>query len=156
MAQFNFRLFLRPTAIGKSIIDRLNSEGADRQADSRRWIELGYALEQAGFRLDGTVVYQGGQIFSSDHPGTIPAIVHTFSGASSVPAAVDPAPTIPLGTTVRQGSVRLATAMPAENVPFKEMDNAPGSEKTTVAPDSGTKTTPVADEMSLNLRNLSL
>ena len=56
MAQYNFRLFLKPTVIGQAIIDRLSPEGADRQALARRWIELGYALEQAGFQR-GTIAY---------------------------------------------------------------------------------------------------
>lgn len=51
---YQFRLIVRPTTIGKAIIDRLEAEGVDRTSESRRWLELGFAAEQAGFRLDGT------------------------------------------------------------------------------------------------------
>jgi hypothetical protein len=47
------RFQLRPTVVGEAIMDRLNAQGADRAAEARRWIELGFAAEQAGFRLDG-------------------------------------------------------------------------------------------------------
>jgi hypothetical protein len=73
MAQYNFRLFLKPTIIGQAIIDRLSPEGADRQALARRWIELGYALEQAGFRLDGTTLFQGARPLSLEMPVAVPA-----------------------------------------------------------------------------------
>lgn len=73
MAQYNFRLFLKPTVVGQAIIDRLSPEGADRQALARRWIELGYALEQAGFRLDGTTVFQGARPLPLETPVAVPA-----------------------------------------------------------------------------------
>lgn len=58
MKGFHFRLFLRPTVIGGLIIERLTAPGVDRQAESRRWMELGFAAEQAGFRLDGAAICQ--------------------------------------------------------------------------------------------------
>ncbi len=48
------RFVLRPTVVGEAIMDRLSAPGVDRAAESRRWIELGFAAEQAGFRMDGS------------------------------------------------------------------------------------------------------
>ena len=48
------RFILRPTVVGEAIMDRLSAPGVDRAAESRRWIELGFAAEQAGFRMDGS------------------------------------------------------------------------------------------------------
>lgn len=88
MKQFNFRLFLRPTAVGKIIIDRLTSEGVDRQADARRWIELGYMCEQAGFRVDGSTLFQAGRPAAEQPaPGQV-AVQSTAVAALSAPAAV--------------------------------------------------------------------
>jgi hypothetical protein len=88
MAQYNFRLFLKPTAVGQAIIDRLSPEGADRQALARRWIELGYALEQAGFRLDGTTVFQGARPLSLDAPVAVPAQWPQAPAAGAAPREV--------------------------------------------------------------------
>lgn len=51
---YQFRLIVRPTVVGEEIIARLEAQGVDRTAESRRWLELGFAAEQAGFRLDGS------------------------------------------------------------------------------------------------------
>jgi hypothetical protein len=83
MANFHFRLFVRPTLIGKAIIAKLTAEGTDRQADARRWLELGYAVEQAGFRLDGTTVYQGARQLAAEQPVVM-----------SLPVPTVPAPAI--------------------------------------------------------------
>lgn len=86
MAHFNFRLFLRPTLVGRIIIDRLTAEGADRQAEARRWIELGYMCEQAGFRLDGNTLFQAGRPAGTETSATAQLAVH------SVPVSVATAP----------------------------------------------------------------
>jgi hypothetical protein len=42
---------------------RLQRPALDRSAELRRLIELGYAAEQAGFILDGTILRNGGRIW---------------------------------------------------------------------------------------------
>ena len=83
MAHFNFRLFLRPTLVGKIIIDRLTAEGADRQAEARRWIELGYMCEQAGFRLDGNTLFQAGRPAATEASATAQLAVHSMPVATA-------------------------------------------------------------------------
>lgn len=154
MAQFNFRLFLRPTAIGRVIIDRLSEEGADRQADSRRWIELGYAVEQAGFRLDGTTVYQGAHRLAVDQPAAIHAPV------ALVPtAALQPAPAAPLGVAAAPGAAvtPVAPAQPPARVtaPSPAVELAAAGSVTEAPTGPVVHPSPVIDEMTNNLRNLS-
>jgi hypothetical protein len=90
MAHFNFRLFLRPTLVGKIIIDRLTAEGADRQAEARRWIELGYMCEQAGFRLEGNTLFQAGRPATAEASLTTQLPVHSMPVAAMVAPEVTP------------------------------------------------------------------
>lgn len=163
MAQYNFRLFLKPTAIGQAIIDRLSPEGADRQALARRWIELGYALEQAGFRLDGTTVFQGGRQVSFDTPVALPVpaqwlappaadvaqrgpdlAVASTATPTSAPAPTDP--NVASGTTAVSATAGTASAEAATV--------APPAPPVVQAP--AIRPAPAVDEMTNNLRNLSM
>lgn len=163
MAQYNFRLFLKPTAIGQAIIDRLSPEGADRQALARRWIELGYALEQAGFRLDGTTVFQGGRQVSFDTPVALPVPAQWLAplaadvaqrgpdlAAASTTAPISaPAttnPNVASGTTAVSATAGTASVAAAPVTP-----PAPP-----VAPAPVVRPAPAVDEMTNNLRNLSM
>ena len=71
------RFLLRPTVIGEAIMVRLAAPGVDRAAESRRWIELGFAAEQAGFRMDGSQLRHADRAWhvQPDLPPTIPVAV---------------------------------------------------------------------------------
>lgn len=157
MAQFNFRLFLRATAIGKAIIDRLSAEGCDRQADARRWIELGYALEQTGFRLDGTTVYLGGRAFA---PELAMAQVSAQGASAAYQAVSSPLPETQLAPAAAPAEeVKTTQPQAGHTVPTNPTEAA-----TAVAPLNSVSaplvsTTPAAgprDDMAANLANLSL
>lgn len=109
MAHFNFRLFLRPTLVGKIIIDRLTAEGADRQAEARRWIELGYMCEQAGFRLDGNTLFQAGRPAATSPTAQLPV------PSTPVAAVVSPEVTHPTAQRLTQqpGSLGSSAQTPA-------------------------------------------
>jgi hypothetical protein len=153
MALFNFRLFLRPTPIGKAIIERLTAEGTDRQADARRWVELGYALEQAGFRLDGTTVYHAGRVFAADQvqAGAAPAapVASDSSLAASAPAEPAPSSDRPRHTAAPTSQVAEHAAAQPSKVPAPQPSVPPAPRPTTSSqrPD---------DELTSNLRDLSL
>lgn len=168
MAQFNFRLFLRPTAIGKAIIERLSADGAERQADSRRWIELGYALEQAGFRLDGTTLYLGGRPFAAEQTPTVQvpmsaqeptagrapahqvaaAVAEPLSAAASLLAvSADAAPSQAMSSATAPASP--AEPRPVESAPPKPVNPVPA------APPRPPQLGADDDEMANNLRGLS-
>lgn len=153
MALFNFRLFLRSTPIGKAIIDRLTAEGTDRQADARRWIELGYALEQAGFRLDGTTVYHGGRVFAADQAQAGAAPAAPVSWESS-PAA--PAPSETAASTDRPRHTAAPTSQVAEHA-AAQPGKAPTPQPSVppAPPPTGSPQRP-DDDLTSNLRHLSL
>ena len=163
MAQYNFRLFLKPTAIGQAIIDRLSPEGADRQALARRWIELGYALEQAGFRLDGTTVFQGGRQVSFDTSVALPVPAQWLAPLAADVAQRGPnpaaastttptiAPATPSLNAASGTTAASATAGTASSVAAPVPPPEPQ-----VVPAPAVRPAPAVDEMTSNLRNLSL
>jgi hypothetical protein len=156
MAQYNFRLFLKPTVVGQAIIDRLSPEGADRQALARRWIELGYALEQAGFRLDGTTVFQGARPLSLETPVAVPAQW----------LQAPPAEAAPREARVAEASVPAHASQPASATAVAASTGADAGDtgKTTAAPTpavvppasaSAARTSSALNEMADSLRSLS-
>ena len=154
MAQYNFRLFLKPTVIGKAIIDRLSAEGADRQADSRRWMELGYALEQAGFRLDGTTVFQGGRVVSSETPVAVSLPAAMPPRAADVIEGSAPAqPPTSASTNSTAGSVAVATSTPVNPAGVSAAPAAQPVEPST--PAAIVRPASPVDELADNLRSLS-
>lgn len=60
-----YKVLLRPTAIGVLVMDRLQRPHLDMSAELRRLIELGYAAEQSGFILDGTVLRHAGRVWDT-------------------------------------------------------------------------------------------
>jgi len=160
MAQYNFRLFLKPTVIGRAIIDRLSAEGADRQADSRRWIELGYALEQAGFRLDGTTVFQGGRAVSSDSPVAVPVPAQWPQPAATPARAADAVetptsiePMAPVSVNSSAGSV---TGTPSASTEPAPASVAPSPQPVApAAPAPVVRPVSAGDNLADNLRSLS-
>jgi hypothetical protein len=55
------KVLLKPNEIGLHVMRRLERPHMDKSAELRRFIELGYAAEQAGFILDGTVLRHAGR-----------------------------------------------------------------------------------------------
>lgn len=169
MAQFNFRLFLRPTAIGKAIIERLSADGAERQADSRRWIELGYALEQAGFRLDGTTLYLGGRPFAAEQPLAVqipvspqePAAARApgYQAAAAVGAA-EPDSDGPASVDASANAAPItapaiaSTPVPAPSAATRPVESSL-PKPVSLVPLQPARAAAIDDEMANNLRGLS-
>lgn len=162
MANFHFRLFLRPTIIGKAIIDRLSVDGADRQADARRWLELGYAAELAGFRLDGATISQVAHALTADKlaagngPVLLPQVAST-QAARVIPPSQDFGQ-VEMG---KAGGVSEATASvetassskpAAESTAVESLQPAPTGSN---SPAQVIPSSPIVDEMTNNLRGLS-
>lgn len=160
MAHFNFRLFLRPTLVGKIIIDRLTAEGADRQAEARRWIELGYMCEQAGFRLDGNTLFQAGRPATVEASSTGQLAVHSMS----VAAAADPEANLPAAqrSTPQQEPSSKATAPRPVGIetpsPSTHPVAAPAVVPSTVGASGAVSPAPASQldsQLAGNLRNLA-
>lgn len=60
-ATVQYKVHLKPTEIGLHVMKRLERPHVDASPELRRLIELGYAAEQAGFILDGTVLRHAGR-----------------------------------------------------------------------------------------------
>lgn len=60
-----YKVHLKPTEIGRLVIERLARPHLDVSPELRRFIELGYAAEQAGFILDGTVLRHAGRMWDT-------------------------------------------------------------------------------------------
>jgi hypothetical protein len=58
-----YKVLIRPTDVGLLVMKRLQRPALDKSAELRRLIELGYAAEQAGFILDGTILRNGGRVW---------------------------------------------------------------------------------------------
>lgn len=58
-----YKVLIRPTDVGLFVMKRLQRPALDKSAELRRLIELGYAAEQAGFILDGTILRNGGRVW---------------------------------------------------------------------------------------------
>lgn len=166
MAQFNFRLFLRPTAIGKVIIERLSADGAERQANSRRWIELGYTLEQAGFRLDGTTLYLGGRPFAAEQMLTVqvpasaqePAAARTPAHQGAAAELVSAGNQLPDTAANAASTPALALApapAPASPAAARSVESAPLQPTRPAPPPPPPQPAADDDEMANNLRGLS-
>lgn len=148
MKLFNFRLFLRPTAVGKIIINRLTSEGVDRQADARRWMELGYMCEQAGFRLDGSTLFQAGR----------PAAAEQFALAQvAVQSTAVAAPTTPAaGSPAVQQAEPVAPANAESRSVANTSSGLPPSPPVAPSPIAqGEASTAMGSQLASNLRNLA-
>lgn len=64
-AAVQYKVHLKPTEIGTLVMKRLERPHLDKSAELRRFIELGYAVEQAGFILDGTVLRHAGRMWDT-------------------------------------------------------------------------------------------
>lgn len=64
-AAVQYKVHLKPTEIGTLVMKRMERQHLDKSAELRRFIELGYAAEQAGFILDGTVLRHAGRMWDT-------------------------------------------------------------------------------------------
>jgi len=64
-AAVQYKVHLKPTEIGTLVMKRMERPHLDKSAELRRFIELGYAAEQAGFILDGTVLRHAGRVWDT-------------------------------------------------------------------------------------------
>lgn len=62
-AGVQYKVLLKPTDVGLLVMRRMERPHLDKSAELRRLIELGYAAEQAGFILDGTVLRHAGRVW---------------------------------------------------------------------------------------------
>jgi len=62
-ATVQYKVLIRPTDVGLLVMKPLQRPALDKSAELRRLIELGYAAEQAGFILDGTILRNGGRVW---------------------------------------------------------------------------------------------
>jgi hypothetical protein len=60
-----YKVHLKPTEVGALVMRRMERPHLDKSAELRRFIELGYAAEQAGFILDGTILRHGGRTWDT-------------------------------------------------------------------------------------------
>lgn len=64
-AAVQYKVHLKPTDVGVRVMKRMERPHLDKSAELRRFIELGYAAEQAGFILDGTVLRHAGRMWDA-------------------------------------------------------------------------------------------
>lgn len=150
MAHFNFRLFLRPTAIGKMIIDRLTSEGVDRQAEARRWIELGYMCEQAGFRVEGTTLFQAGRPANAEVPAPIPVPVYGMPFAATSPVVES--------SSAPRKATPISAITPVVHQPASPPGQVEGTPQRAIvsqAPVNDSSSQVIDSELTSSLRNLA-
>lgn len=87
-----YKVLLKPTDVGLLVMRRMERPHLDKSAELRRLIELGYAAEQAGFILDGTVLRHGGRRWDvqpnlhEDPAGQSPARPAGFAGRDGIPS----------------------------------------------------------------------
>lgn len=72
-AAVQYKVHLKPTEVGALVMKRLERPHLDKSAELRRLIELGFAAEQAGFILDGTVLRNGGRVWDVK---SAPPVIH--------------------------------------------------------------------------------
>ena len=106
MSLYYFRLYMKPSALGPEIVARLTAPSANQQADARRWLELGFAAEQAGMRLDGKEL----RFPSIGQPAQPVAVVAS-------PAAPSPASSAAADSTQEQATLRTPSQVEQESPP---------------------------------------
>lgn len=84
-AAVQYKVHLKPTEVGALVMKRLERPHLDKSAELRRLIELGFAAEQAGFILDGTVLRNGGRVWDVK---SAPPVIHATE--RSIPEASFP------------------------------------------------------------------
>jgi hypothetical protein len=96
-----YKVHLKPTEVGLLVMKRLERPHLDVSPELRRFIELGYAAEQAGFMLDGTVLRHAGRLWD-------------IQPDLSAPAQSDTAPVVDKPSTGQtRSAARLSKPKPA-------------------------------------------
>lgn len=90
-----FKVHLKPTEVGALVIKRMERPHADKSVELRRYIELGYAAEQAGFILDGTVLRHAGRVWDIQPIFNVNEASVSLPVENVLPATVLPSPTNP-------------------------------------------------------------
>lgn len=93
------KVTLRATPVGSRVMERLSLPNIDKSAELRRFIELGYACEQAGFILDGETLRHGGRVWDGDLTST--SVVQAVRGGAIG--------NVPSRTTSNGGTPEMAT-----------------------------------------------
>jgi len=90
-----FKVHLKPTEVGALVIKRMERPHADKSVELRRYIELGYAAEQAGFILDGTVLRHAGRVWDIQPIFNVKEASVSLPVENVLPATVLPSPADP-------------------------------------------------------------
>jgi len=93
-----YKVLIRPTDVGLLVMKRLQRPALDKSAELRRLIELGYAAEQAGFILDGTILRNGGRVWD------VQPVLASERGQEQIKAAKSEITTTPSSTSSSDGS----------------------------------------------------
>ena len=134
-----FKVLIKPTEIGLLVLKRLQRPHIDRSAELRRFVELGYASEQAGFILDGTVLRHAGRIWDIQ-PGV----------AGQLPDS----PCQPLASQVQESPAQ-HPAQPAVPTAIGHDDNSSVSSDAEATCDTADDGTDTKSPLRSRLRNLS-
>lgn len=133
-----YKVLIRPTDVGLLVMKRLQRPALDKSAELRRLIELGYAAEQAGFILDGTILRNGGRVWDV-HP-----VLASEGGREQSKTAKAEATATPSSTSSTGG------ADSAVESPIKADTSVDGEATTRTKAKSGAGT-----DLRANLRKLS-
>jgi len=93
-----YKVLIRPTDVGLLVMKRLQRPALDKSAELRRLIELGYAAEQAGFILDGTILRNGGRVWD------VQPVLASERGQEQIKASKAEITTTPSSTSSSDGS----------------------------------------------------
>lgn len=91
-AAVQYKVHLKPTDVGMRVMKRMERPHLDKSAELRRFIELGYAAEQAGFILDGTVLRHAGRMWVTQpdfNSNALNSVVQVPTASSPRPADTD-------------------------------------------------------------------
>lgn len=117
-----YKVHLKPTEIGRLVIERLARPHVDVSPELRRFIELGYAAERAGFILDGTVLRHAGRMWDTQ-PNVADLAQDETGLAGEKPAARRQGPQAPRSPKPSVGS-QSPVPGEADPVPPAESTNA--------------------------------
>lgn len=132
---------LLPTPIGKQVLAHLAQEGIREGVELRRWIELGFAAEKAGFRLEGTQVCSPLGIISGSLQ-VVDALTPAQPASGATAGVVEPV-SVPRAGDAGEMSVQpAAEATEPVSAPAVVSQPAGGDEGTQSAPAAGAAPAP--------------
>lgn len=125
-AAVQYKVLVKPTDIGLLVIKRIERPHVDKSAELRRFIELGYAAEQAGFILDGTILRHAGRMW--DTQPSLNVQVQTPVSQTGANQAAEPQHAPARRSAKSEPESAQAISGPQDPVPLTESaDNAPPS-----------------------------